>query len=144
MDDEIIVEEHFDEIKPVTNSWDDPNGCLIKVGKHYKVKITTNGEYTFCKFLVSQKDKEGKYEYAELPVRFKDGYGDMNMKDGDIIKVLGKYERFYFNDRNDPNHYNPLIFTNITAWEILKSQKDLEKEAYQEYNMTIEMDDLPF
>lgn len=143
--DEILTSEELGEKpKEITRLWKEPNGYIVRCGKHYKVKVIDRGEYRIYKFIVSQKNAEGKYEYGEKSVKFKQGAGDMNIKDGDIIEPLSFYERWYYSEKYDPNHFNPQFYLVITEWKILKSREEVKSDAIDEYNVTIEMDDLPF
>lgn len=142
MNDDIIENETGKE-NAITTKWSDPNGYMVRCGRHYKAKVIDRGEYKMYKLIVSQKDRDGKYEYTDKTVKFKDGGGE-SIKDGDIVEPISFYERWYYSDKFDPNHYNPIFYLVIKEWKILKPREELQNEAYKEYNVSIEMDDVPF
>ena len=70
-----------------------------------------------------------------MPVKFKQG---VELQDRTRIKIKQGFENFYF-AKNDPKHYNPLFYIQITEFEVIDDKIDAYNQSLQE---DVDIDDL--
>lgn len=98
----------------------------VQAGYNYTVYRSENNGKVFHKIGIEQKTADGQKIKAYLPVKFNSG---IDVADRTRIKIKKGYENFYFS-KNDPRHFNPLFYIQITEFENIS-------DVMQNYNEAI-------
>ena len=108
----------------------------IEPGKKYRVWKNTVNDVDYYRIGFTQKNYDGSSSQHYESVVFKKGVSLPNQSD---IIIKEAYE----NVRNNPkDNYNPIFYLNITDFELQQSQEQITEAALNEYNETIEENEI--
>lgn len=109
----------------------------IMPNKKYRIwRKDFNGQ-TFYNIRVSQKQYDDSTKYYYIPVTFKKGVEVPNETDIKIIKAIENI-RENKNVEEKVRPYNGIMSYLITEFEIVERQEQIESQALDEYNTTLE------
>ena len=104
----------------------------LEVNQKIRVYKTTFNDNNFYKFQVVQNNYDNTKTKFYIPIQFKKGVDVPN--ETDII-----VKQFVENLRtNKADKYNPIHYYQINGFETVENQEQMERDAYDEYNSTIE------
>lgn len=104
----------------------------IEPGKKYRVWKQTINDVDYYRIGFTQKNYEGSSQQFYEPITFKKGVSIPNQTD---IIIHEAYENVRYNPKDK---YNGIFYLVITDFEMVKSQDQIAEEALNEYNETIE------
>lgn len=109
----------------------------IMPNKKYRIwRKDFNGQ-TFYNIRVSQKQYDDSTKYYYIPVTFKKGVEVPNETDIKIIKAIENI-RENKNVEEKVRPYNGIMSYLITEFETVERQEQIESQALDEYNTTLE------
>lgn len=113
----------------------------IMPNKKYRIwRKDFNGQ-TFYNIRVSQKQYDDSTKYYYIPVTFKKGVEVPNETDIKIIKAIENI-RENKNVEEKVRPYNGIMSYLITEFEIVERQEQIESQALDEYNATLEENEI--
>ena len=119
------------------------NSIWYKVMPNQKYRIWRkdfNGK-TFYNIRVSQKQYDDSVKYYYIPVTFKKGVEVDNETDIKIIKAIENI-RENTNVEEKVRPYFGVMSYMITEFEIVERQEQIEKQALNEYNSTLDENEI--
>jgi len=104
----------------------------IEAGKKYRVWKSTHNDKNYYKIQVSQKNYDGTVDKFYIDLQFKKGVDIPNQSDI-IIKCAYENLRKNINDE-----YHPIVYLMITDFELIKSDEQVQQEAFDEFRENLD------
>lgn len=104
----------------------------LEVNQKIRVYKTTFNDNNFYKFQVVQNNYDNTKTKFYIPIQFKKGV-DVHNETDIIVKKFVENLRV-----NKADKYNPIHYYQILDFETVENQEQMERDAYDEYNSTIE------
>lgn len=104
----------------------------LEVGQKIRVYKTVWNDKVFYKYQITQKNYDGTLYKPYIGLQFPKG---TNIPNGTDIIV----HQFFDNARPNPkDDNNPIRYYQINDYEIVENQEQIERDALNEYNETID------